>query len=370
MSRIELFGFAFSLALVAAPVQVFSAERDEERGPELEDASASQPVNGAEVSVDLEGSAPGVTPEVFQTALSDHGEWYESGRYGRVWRPRVAVGWRPYYYGSWQWTDEGWYWDSNEPFAWAVYHYGRWVFDPSWGWVWVPGYQWAPAWVTWRFGGDVIGWAPLGPGVSVFVTAYPFVDFWWTFVPTVRFVGVPVHTIAYGPRETHRWFRGTQPAPPRTGATPRDGRLGASPAWGGPPRRVIEERTGRILTPSRRAPTRELGGSRMELRERALPSHLPAPRSGEERPAARPAPSWQEERPSVRPTPRGGEERPSVRPTPRGGEERPSVRPTPRGGEERSSMRRAPRAQEERPRVRAPSHERGERTRPGRRDDR
>lgn len=357
MFRIELAGVAITLALVTAPVQVFSAEREDEWGPEREDASASQPGNGADVSVDLEGATPGLTPEVFQTALSDHGEWYESGRYGRVWRPRVAVGWRPYYYGSWEWTDEGWYWDSDEPFAWAVYHYGRWVFDPSWGWVWVPGYQWAPAWVTWRFGGDVIGWAPLGPGVSVFVTAYPFVDLWWTFVPSVRFVGVPVHTVAYGPRETHRWFRTTQPAPPRTGAPPRDGRLGAAPAWGGPPRRVIEERTGRMLTPTRRAPALNPGGDRMEPRERASPSYRPAPRTGEERPAARPTPRWQEERPAARPAPRWQEERPVLRPSQRGGGERPSAQP-------------APRAQDERPRVHAPSHEGGDRRRPGRGADR
>ena len=31
------------------------------------------------------------------------------------------------------------------------------------GWVWVPGYTWAPAWVSWRYGDGYAGWAPLPP---------------------------------------------------------------------------------------------------------------------------------------------------------------------------------------------------------------
>jgi len=46
----------------------------------------------------------------------------------------------------------------------ATYHYGRWVYDSYYGWLWTPGTQWAPAWVSWREGGDYIGWAPLPPG--------------------------------------------------------------------------------------------------------------------------------------------------------------------------------------------------------------
>jgi hypothetical protein len=38
------------------------------------------------------------------------------------------------------------------------------VYDSSYGWLWTPGTQWAPAWVSWREGGDYIGWAPLPPG--------------------------------------------------------------------------------------------------------------------------------------------------------------------------------------------------------------
>ncbi len=96
--------------------------------------------------------------------LAAEGTWVEVGGYGRCWHPTgVAVEWRPYCYGHWVWTDCGWYWASDEPWGWACYHYGTWVDDPGFGWVWVPGIEWAPAWVSWRVGGGYIGWAPLPP---------------------------------------------------------------------------------------------------------------------------------------------------------------------------------------------------------------
>src|SRR5258707_4198671 len=98
----------------------------------------------------------------FYEPLSDQGSWIEVAPYGRCWRPaRVEVEWRPYCYGHWEWTDCGWYWASDEPLSWACYHYGRWVYDPVRFWIWVPGVEWAPAWVSWRVGGGDIGWAPL-----------------------------------------------------------------------------------------------------------------------------------------------------------------------------------------------------------------
>jgi hypothetical protein len=63
----------------------------------------------------------------FYTPLSAHGAWVEVGSYGRCWRPAsIAVDWRPYCNGHWDWTDCGWYWVSEEPWAWACYHYGNW----------------------------------------------------------------------------------------------------------------------------------------------------------------------------------------------------------------------------------------------------
>jgi hypothetical protein len=114
----------------------------------------------------------------FYAPLTPCGTWIEVGSYGRCWRPTgVAIGWRPYCYGHWVGTDCGWYWASDEPWAWACYHYGYWVYDPQDGWLWVPGVEWAPAWVSWRFGGGYCGWAPLGPpGVVVALPSFVFVE--------------------------------------------------------------------------------------------------------------------------------------------------------------------------------------------------
>jgi probable HAF family extracellular repeat protein len=105
--------------------------------------------------------------DVFYSKLSSEGSWVEAGNYGYCFRPRVANDWRPYRDGHWVWTDRGWYWDSNERFGWATYHYGRWVRIGGTGWCWVPGRQWAPAWVSWRESDEHVGWAPLPPEADV-----------------------------------------------------------------------------------------------------------------------------------------------------------------------------------------------------------
>src|SRR6266496_1683468 len=33
------------------------------------------------------------------------------------------------------------------------------------GWVWIPGTVWAPAWVTWTYNDNYVGWAPLPPSI-------------------------------------------------------------------------------------------------------------------------------------------------------------------------------------------------------------
>ncbi len=119
--------------------------------------------------------AQGISFGVFYSSLSPYGEWVNAGAYGMCWHPvSVPYGWRPYTYGHWVWTEYGWTWVSADPWGWAVFHYGRWMFDPMYGWVWVPGYVWAPAWVQWRWGGGYCGWAPMPPGfhfrVDVIIT--------------------------------------------------------------------------------------------------------------------------------------------------------------------------------------------------------
>src|SRR6266404_7433796 len=91
----------------------------------------------------------------FYNKLEPYGDWIETGDYGYVFHPRQAESsrsWRPYTDGRWVYTDAGCTWISEEPFGWATYHYGRWTRLRGIGWVWVPGNQWAPAWVSWRKG--------------------------------------------------------------------------------------------------------------------------------------------------------------------------------------------------------------------------
>ncbi len=100
----------------------------------------------------------------FYASLSPYGTWIDLG-YGAVaWKPTIIVRtWKPFYQGRWIWTDYGWYWYSYEPFGHIVYHYGRWYFDDYYGWIWIPDFEWAPAWVEWRYTDTYIGWAPLSP---------------------------------------------------------------------------------------------------------------------------------------------------------------------------------------------------------------
>src|SRR6476659_5595867 len=127
------------------------------------------------------------------------GNWIDVEGYGYGWQPDVVVrdpNWGQYYYG--------WTWISYEDFGWATYHYGRWANLGDYGWVWFPGedLDWGPAWVSWRTGGDYIGWAPLPPrGPGVVYEGQPIggnVDVTYDIGPEyynfcdVRFIGEPV----------------------------------------------------------------------------------------------------------------------------------------------------------------------------------
>src|SRR5215208_4615128 len=102
--------------------------------------------------------------DFFYNELSPYGEWNYHPRWGDVWRPtRAGRDFRPFYRGYWVETEYGSTWEAEEPFGDLTSHYGRWVYDPYDGWLWVPGYTWAPAWVAWRGDGRNIGWFPLPP---------------------------------------------------------------------------------------------------------------------------------------------------------------------------------------------------------------
>lgn len=109
-------------------------------------------------------------PDPTFSDLNNYGTWVNIPDYGSVWKPYADDNWQPYSDGQWDWTEQGWMWDSNEPFGWIVYHYGYWQFTDYDGWFWVPGYDWAPARVMWYNSGGYIGWAPIPPpniGVSL-----------------------------------------------------------------------------------------------------------------------------------------------------------------------------------------------------------
>jgi hypothetical protein len=115
---------------------------------------------------DSSGRTATASYSTFYTKLEPHGAWRQTSDYGYVWQPREAEQsrqWRPYTNGHWAYTESGWTWISDEPFGWATYHYGRWTRLQNIGWVWVPGDEWAPAWVSWRKSNDYVGWAPLPP---------------------------------------------------------------------------------------------------------------------------------------------------------------------------------------------------------------
>jgi hypothetical protein len=174
---------------------------------------AWQPIKAADVSVDF-----------FYNNLSG-GNWIEVADYGYGWQPDVAANdpnWRPYADGYWAYTDDGWTWVSYEDFGWATYHYGRWARLADTGWLWFPGddLDWGPAWVSWRTGGDYVGWAPLPPrGPGVVYGGQPIgarvdIEFdigpeYYNFIDA-RFIGEPVlRDRIYAPSQNVNYINNT-----------------------------------------------------------------------------------------------------------------------------------------------------------------
>ncbi len=91
-----------------------------------------------------------------------NGVWRYDDTVGNVWIPRVVEDWQPYSNGRWVWTAYGWTWVPYEGWGWAPFHYGRWDYSDSWGWYWMAGGSWGPAWVSWAVGDGYVGWCPLG----------------------------------------------------------------------------------------------------------------------------------------------------------------------------------------------------------------
>jgi hypothetical protein len=200
----------------------------------------------------------GVSFDVFYSSLDPYGEWIQLQPQFYVWRPlRVAAHWRPYFQGEWAWTSDGWYWISDEPWAWAAYHYGRWYYDDYYGWVWMPGYDWAPAWVEWRYSNDVIGWAPLSP-YAVFQAGFGIrysrswvtPNFYWCFAGLRYMGGVGLYRHIYDVGDNHRYLGMTRSA---DGIRFENSRI----INRGPDRTFVQERGGGPVRESRVIDVRE-----------------------------------------------------------------------------------------------------------------
>ncbi|HEY5232173.1 MAG TPA: DUF6600 domain-containing protein [Verrucomicrobiae bacterium] len=168
-----------------------------------------------------------VTQNYFYDTLSPYGNWVDVEGYGLCWQPVVVIynsSWQPYCdHGHWVYTEDGWYWLSDYSWGATAFHYGRWFHDPRHGWCWWPNTAWAPSWVTWRYGDDYCGWAPLPPhtvyreGAGFFyngVAVSAGFDFgigvnFFTFVPTRDFCDPHPRRFRVAPGQVTKFYSRT-----------------------------------------------------------------------------------------------------------------------------------------------------------------
>jgi hypothetical protein len=152
----------------------------------------------------------------FYDELEPYGRWVDCS-YGDCWVPsRISRGWQPYSNGEWVYTEYGWTWMSADPWGDNPYHYGTWVYTHRYGWAWVPGTVWAPAWVTWSYSNNYVGWAPLPPSIAFGSSGYSgrairMQPSQYVFVPTNRFVGSNVSSVRISSQRSASIFSQTTP---------------------------------------------------------------------------------------------------------------------------------------------------------------
>jgi hypothetical protein len=129
-------------------------------------------------------TAPGdVSVADFHQDLAPYGRWIESERFGPVFKPDAPPEFVPYETnGRWVYGDEGWEFESIDPWGPITYHYGRWYKDHDLGWVWAPDTNWGPSWVEWREGGPYVGWYVMPP------LGWSYDAYGWVWVRTSDFV--------------------------------------------------------------------------------------------------------------------------------------------------------------------------------------
>jgi hypothetical protein len=215
------------LGVLAAGLTV-SGVRAQDAAPSAPPESTAQTDDGGQApapgqdpsqnQAPADGQDSSASFQTFYDSLSQQGTWIQSADYGYVWQPQVSdPNWAPYTQGYWAYTDDGWTWVSDESFGWATYHYGRWVNLDGTGWVWVPGYTWGPAWVSWRYGDGYAGWAPLPPdsfaGIDYFGDGYDAsfgfhiggdCDGFYGIGPAL-YIFLPVNCLCY--HDYRHWYR-------------------------------------------------------------------------------------------------------------------------------------------------------------------
>ncbi len=129
----------------------------------------------------------------FRASLEPYGTWIDDPSYGTVWAPSGPADFAPYRTdGCWALDADGnWIWQSDYPWGSITFHYGRWLWASDQGWIWIPGYEYSPAWVVWNVGDDdaqYLGWAPAPPAFfwrhRTAVKAPPPRALWFYFIPT------------------------------------------------------------------------------------------------------------------------------------------------------------------------------------------
>ncbi|HEY7171707.1 MAG TPA: DUF6600 domain-containing protein [Vicinamibacterales bacterium] len=236
--------------------------------------------------------------QMYGGTFDRNGSWAYEASYGNVWYPSVSPGWRPYYDGYFDPLPRfGWTWIGTNVWSWPTHHYGRWGYAHS-RWFWIPGHQWAPAWVHWGTAPGYVGWCPLGfDNRPVFSLSASYTNYWangWVVMPRPYFGahGGYVHRYAVSPRMLpvntpfvehaappvlpravpRASIAGIRSAP-RGYAVPRTttsvGRSGAATA--APPRSALDRRYGTPAAPSS-APS---NASSAPLREPRAPERRP-----------------------------------------------------------------------------------------------
>jgi hypothetical protein len=151
------------------------------------------------------------TEASFDQQLAPYGHWVTTPDYGRVWVPDAESSqpdWQPYTQGHWVYTSYGWSFVPDQPWGWVVFHYGRWGWAPALGWYWVPGFVWAPAWVSWRYSNGHIAWAPFAPRGYRYGRNWPG----WVAVPRASFTR-PIVTVRVPRAHVGAIVRTARPAP-------------------------------------------------------------------------------------------------------------------------------------------------------------